>query len=177
MTDTPVLSGEYSNSKVAAVFATAEAATAAAREVAAALNLGDAQVQLLAPGEIAPGRRLEPESRGIWRTIVVAHARLGVVGVVAGLLVFAALHAMGIAFVVRSPVASALILLAFGGVAGLMLGGLVALRPDHDRYVLAAREAMEAGRPTVVVHAFSATQADQAADLLRARGGEVTSTL
>lgn len=177
MTDTPALSGERSNSKLAAVFATAEAATAAAREVTAALNLGDAQVQLLTPGELAPGRRLEPESHGIWRTIVVAHARLGMAGVVAGLLAFAVLYAMGIAFVLRSPVASALLLLAFGGIAGLMLGGLVALRPDHDRYLLAAREAMEEGRPTVVVHAFSAAQADQAADFLRARGGEVTGTL
>lgn len=177
MSDTPLLSGERSNSKVAAVFATAQAASAAAREVAATLGLGDAQVQLLTPGEVAPGRRLEPESHGIWRTIVIAHARLGVLGMVVGLLVFAVLLAMGIAFVERSPIASALVLLGFGGVAGLMLGGLVALRPDHDRYVLAARDAMDEGRPTVVVHAFSAGQADQAAEVLRALGGDVTATL
>ena len=73
--------------------------------------------------------------------------------------------------------AAALALLFFGAVAGLMLGGLVALRPDHDRYVEAARDAMESGNTTVVVHAFSGEQADQAADLLRAQGGEVTATL
>ena len=38
------------------------------------------------------GRMLEPESRGIWRTIVVAHVRLGIVGVVAGLSEFLGTH-------------------------------------------------------------------------------------
>jgi len=55
----------------------------------------------------------------------------------------------------------------------------------HDEYwsgpqrtnVEAARDAMTAGKSTVVVHAFSAGQRDQAAEFLRARGGEVTSTL
>jgi hypothetical protein len=36
---------------------------------------------------------------------------------------------------------------------------------------------MDAGKTTVVVHAFSAEQAGQAAEFLRAQGGEVTSTL
>jgi hypothetical protein len=58
-----------------------------------------------------------------------------------------------------------------------MLGGLVSLRPDHDRYVQAARDAIASGRTTVVVHAFSVAQREQAAELLRAQGGEVTSTL
>jgi len=69
------------------------------------------------------------------------------------------------------------VMMFFGGVAGLMLGGLVSLRPDHDRYVQATRDAMAAGNTTVVVHAFSADQRHQAAELLRSNGGEVTSTL
>ena len=48
---------------------------------------------------------------------------------------------------------------------------------EFDRYVEAAREAMESGNTTVVVHAFAGDQAGQAADFLRAQGGEVTSTL
>ena len=54
---------------------------------------------------------------------------------------------------------------------------LVALRPDHDRYVEAARDAMDGGKTTVVVHAFSSEQANSAGEFLRAQGGEVTSTL
>ncbi|MBZ4038874.1 GlsB/YeaQ/YmgE family stress response membrane protein [Novilysobacter selenitireducens] len=177
MSETSLLTGELSNSKVAAVFDNASLARQAADAVAESLSLGPAQVQLVTPDEPHPGRKLEPETRGIWRTIVVAHVRLGIAGAVVGLLGFAALYAMGIPFIVSSPIAAALVMLFFGAVAGLMLGGLVSLRPDHDRYVEATRDAMSEGRTTVVVHAFSAAQRDQAAELLRARGGEVASTL
>lgn len=174
---TSPITGELSNSKVAAVFPKESAARQAAAGVSAALTLGAAQVQVITPVEPHAGRKLEPESRGIGRTIVVAHVRLGIAGIVAGALAFVALRAADIAFIVNSPVAAALVLMGFGGVAGLMLGGLVSLRPDHDRYVEATRDAMAAGDTTVVVHAFSAEQRDQAAAFLRAQGGKVTSTL
>jgi hypothetical protein len=172
-----LITGEVSNSKVAAVFDQEFSARQAAQGVAGVLSLVPAQVQVITPVEPHPGRKLEPESGGIWRTIVVAHVRLGLAGAVAGLLLFAALYAGGLAFIVNSPVAAALAMLFFGAVGGLFLGGLVSLRPDHDRYVEAAREAMASGQTTVVVHAYSAEQRDQAAAYLRAQGGDVTSTL
>lgn len=177
MSETSPITGELSNSKVAAVFPRAGQAREAARAVAAALQLGEAQVQVIAPADPQAARKLQPEARGIWRTIVVAHARLGIVGLVAGGVAFALLHASGVPFIVNSPVASALVLLFFGAIAGLMLGGLVALRPDQDRMVQATRDAQDEGNTTVVVHAFSAEQAKEAGELLRARGGEVTGTL
>ena len=177
MSETSAITGELSNSKLAAVFPDEAAARAAAQLVSAALSLDAAQVQVITPSEPHLGRKLEPESQGIWRTIVVAHMRLGILGAVAGVLLFAALYAMGVQFIVMSPIAAVLSLLFFGSVAGLMLGGLVALRPDHDRYVQATRDAKADGKTTVVVHAFSAEQRDEAAKVLRAQGGEVTSTL
>ena len=177
MPDATQLSGEVSNSKVAAVFASQTEARRVAAALTEAMSLDAAQVQVIAPGEPHPGRKLEPEPRGIWRTIVLAHLKLGLVGAVAGLLLFAVLLGAGVPFIASSPIAAALVLLFFGTVAGLLLGGLVALRPDHDRYVLAARDAMSEGNSTVVVHAFSAGQRDQAVEFLRSQGGEVTATL
>lgn len=177
MPDTTLLTGEVSNSKVAAVFPSLPEARRAAAAVSTALSLGAAQVQVITPAEPHPGRKLEPETRGIWRTIVVAHLRLGVVGAIVGLVAFAVLMAIGLPFITRSPVAAALVLLFFGTLAGLLLGGLVALRPDHDRYVEATRDAMAAGNTTVVVHAFTVEQREQASDFLREAGGDVTSTL
>src|SRR5690606_19091158 len=101
----------------------------------------------------------------------------GVVGFFVALLVFAMVYALGVPFIVSSPVAACLVMLFFGTTGGLMLGGLVSLRPDHDRYVEAARDAVQQGNTTVVVHAFSSDQARAAAALLRAEGGDVTSTL
>jgi VIT1/CCC1 family predicted Fe2+/Mn2+ transporter len=172
-----VLTGEVSNSKVVAVFASAAAAREAAASVQAALGLQPAQVQLLLPGEPHPRRMLEPESQGIWQTIVRAHVRLGIAGAVLGVVAFAALYFAGLQFIVRSPVASLLVLLFFGATGGLMLGGLVALRPDHDRFVQHAVTALDEGRSSVVVHAFSSEQRADAAQALAQLGGETTSTL
>ena len=176
MTTTP-LTDEYSSHKLAAVFHSAQGARDAASSLVTKLGLGEAQVQLVSPGEPFPGRKLEPESSGILRTIVVSHVRLAVVGAIAGLLVFAVMYAAGVPFIVQSPIASALVLLAFSTFGGMLLGGLVSLRPDHDTYIHATRDAMRAGDTTVVVHAFSSEQRDEAATLLRERGAQVTSTL
>lgn len=174
---TSPITGELSNHKVAAVFTSASAAQQAADAVFSELSLGPAQVQLVRPGEPRSSRKLEPESQGIWRTIVVAHVRLGIVGAVLGVIAFGVLYAVGLPFIVNSWLAALLILIFFGAVGGLLLGGLVSLRPDHDRYVEATHDAMAAGNTTVVVHALTAEQRAHAAEFLRARGGEVTSTL
>lgn len=172
-----VLTGEVSNSKLAAVFSSRRAAADAAQALIAGSDLQPAQVKVIGPDEPDVAVKLEPEGGGIWRTIVVAHVRLGIVGAVVGLVVFGVLTAMGVPMVVQSPWAAGLVLLSFGAVAGLLLGGLVSLRPDHDRYVHATRDAMEAGRGTVVVHALSVAQRQAASEFLAARGGDVTRTL
>ncbi len=176
MADTPV-TGEVSNSKIAAVFDT----TAAAREAAAALagtaGLEAVQVQVITPDEPRVDVKLEPENRGIWRTIVKAHTRLAIIGGIVGALAFFMLKAVGVPYIVASPWAAGLVMTSFGLLAGLLLGGLVALRPDHDRYIQAAHDAVAEGRTTVVVHAFSGEQQQAAAEFLSARGGEVTRTL
>ena len=172
-----VLTGEVSNSKLAAVFTSRRAAQDAADALLGTAGLQPVQVKVIAPDATDVAIKLEPEGGGIWRTIVVAHVRLAIVGAVLGVVVFGILMAAGIPMVVQSPWAAGLVLLSFGAVAGLFLGGLVALRPDHDHYVQATRDAMADGNTTVVVHALSAEQQQAAADLLNARGAEVSQTL
>ena len=176
MSELPI-TGEVSNSKLVAVFDTAASAQAAASALHAGMSLQPSQVNVILPGEPKAGRKLEPESRGIWRTIVVAHYKLGVLGAIAGALVFAVMYWVGIRFIVQSPWAASLILICYGGVAGLFLGGLMVLRPDHDRYIQAARDAQDEDRAMVVIHAFSRDEAAAAGEILRAQGGEVTATL
>lgn len=171
------VSGEVSNSKLAAVFGSDQAARAAARALHDEAGLQPSQVQVVTPTDTHADRKLEPESRGIWHTIVTAHVRLGIAGLVAGLVVFAVMMLLDIPFITQSPWTAAAVIASFGGVAGLLLGGLVSLRPDHDRYIHATREAMAERRTTVVVHAFSIEQAAKAEEILAGRGGEVTRTL
>ena len=177
MTGNSPLTGEVSNSKVAAIFVDERAARAVAAHLQAALQLSDAQVEVITPGDRGPGRKLEPESEGIFRTIVRTHVVLGLAGAVAGGLVFAVLWAMAVPMIVNSATMAAAVIVVFGIVAGLMLGGLVSLRPDHDRYISRVQEAIGEGRSAVVVHAFSREQNAQAAGMLRAASGEVVATL
>lgn len=171
------LTGEVFNEKVAAIFATAQAAEQAADRLRLDLDLPPAQVQVMRPGEYRPGHRLEPESHGIFRTLVIAHVRLGIVGAVAGALLFGLLYWLGVAWIVNSAWLALGVLMGFGGVAGLMLGGLVTLRPDHDRYVLAVQEAIKSGRFAVIVHAHSREEQRRAAEALQQEGGETVKTL
>lgn len=172
-----LLTGEVSNSKLAAVFDTEAVARAAAEAVIGETDLQPAQVKLILPDEAHPGIKLEPEGGGILRTIVRAHVWLGVAGVLAGVAAFALMVWLGVPFVVQSPWLAGLVAAVFGGMGGLMLGGLVSLRPDHDPYILAAREAMAEHRTTVVVHALSEQQLKHAKEILSARGAEITRTL
>ena len=176
MSDIPV-TGEVSNSKLAAVFDGQRAAREAAVALCRELDLAPAQVKLVTADSADVDIKLEPEGGGIWQTIIQAHLWLGVWGVVLGLIAFALLYWGGVPFIVQSPVAAVLVLLFFGGTAGLLLGGLVSLRPDHDRYIHATHDAMAQGRTTVVVHALSQEQCGRAAAFLSARGADVTQTL
>lgn len=176
MSTSPVL-GEASASKVAAVFA----AEARAREVAARLRghlgLADAQVRVLTPRDRRPGRKLEPESHGIFLTMLRAHAWLGLLGLLAGAVLLGVLWWAGVPFVANSPAIAAIPILLLSGMAGLMLGGLVTLRPDHDPYIIEVLEALGEGQCAVVVHATDRAQYDGAVQLLGEAGGDVVASL
>ena len=171
------LTSEVSNSKVAAIFADATSARATAARVRDTLQLSDAQVQVVTPGDPSPGRKLEPESHGIFRTMIRAHVVLGLVGAAVGAVAFAIFLSMDIPFIVNSAVMSAALLIGFGAVAGLMFGGLVTLRPDHDPLINKVQHAIGEGRSAVVVHAFSHEQSVQAKDLLQQSSDDVVATL
>ncbi len=178
-TDNPTggVIGEYAGSKVAAIFASESAARDAAASVRQALSLGDAQVQVITPRDRHPGRKMQPESRGIFRTMIQAHLKLGLVGLVAGIALWFLLRALGVGFIVNTGLLTLVVLAGFGAAAGLMLGGLITLRPDHDPYMNAVHTAMGEGRSAVVVHPFDAAQRDAVEARLKEVSGEVVSTL
>lgn len=175
--DTPDVLGEASASKVAAVFADEARAREVANRLRDVMGLGDAQVQLLTPRDRRPGRKLEPESHGIFRTMLRAHAWLGALGLAAGAALFGVLWAVGVPLVAQSPLVAGIAILLLSGMLGLMLGGLVTLRPDHDPYILDVLEALGEGRSAIVVHAYDRKQYDGAVQWLGEAGGDVVGTL
>ncbi len=174
---TSPLTAERSASKVAAVFANRGLAQTVATELRQALQLAEAQVQVVVPDDAAADRKLQPESANVARTLVRTHIVWSIAGLIGGLVVFAILWAMGVAMIVQSAITSAIVLAVFGIVAGLLFGGLLALRPDQDAYILTVKDAIGEGRSAVVVHAASEEQKEQAKALLEERSGEVVASL
>lgn len=176
MSDLPI-TGEVSNSKLAGVFNTEASARAGVDAVVFKAGLQASQVKLVTPAEPHPGVKLQPEGAGIFRTIVLAHMWFGIGGTVVGLLAWSVLMWLGVTLIVSSALVSVVAFVFMGAIGGLMLGGLVSLRPDQDGYMLATRDAIADRRSTVVVHALSGDEADRAAAVLSGLGAEVTRTL
>lgn len=97
------LSVESSAIKVAVFVAGEAIVRTIAKGIQLDPGLADRQVVVMTPQSRRVGRALEPESRGILKTILIAHYKLGIVGLVAGILGFAILYGLGIETVTRSP--------------------------------------------------------------------------
>ena len=170
-------SGEAYASKVAAIFDDDAEARTAARRLRLELGLDQAQVRVIHPRDPTPGRKLEPEGSGIKRTLVRSHLTMGVGGALVGAGLFALLHLTGVAMIVSSAALSLLALMFYGAVAGLLIGGLIGLRPDHDAYVHTVLREVRHGRAAVVVHARNGDERDRADALLEAAGSVTIVTL
>ncbi|MDO9007152.1 MAG: hypothetical protein Q8K57_16005 [Thiobacillus sp.] len=175
--------GERSLTKVAALFATKSVAEDVAQQVKVMAGLDDPQVYVVGPpdgGAVnspAFSRKLEPEQAGIWRTLVRAHVVAGTAGVIAGVLVYLGFLLAASAAVKSSPGVSLVAMVFFGGLIGLLLGGLLTARPDHVRVITAVRRAIRRGRWAVVIHPVTQLQLDLAMRELRTRSDRVVRSL
>jgi hypothetical protein len=168
---------ERSLSKVAAVYDNESAAQVAALRVARLPQMQSRQVQVVRPFDRDWGRRVEPEGIGIWRTAVRAHVACTLVGLGAALLVFLGLWTSGVTAIASTPGMSLVAMLLFGAMFGMMAGGLLTMRPDHDAVVAPVREAVNAGRWSVVVHPSSHSQLVATAHALGDTGVAIFRTL
>lgn len=166
MTQSNPVSGEAMDHKLAAVFDTDAEAKKSVDAVLEATSLEPDQVKIVRPGDTLAGWELEPEDRGIWRTLVRSHIGLGAVGAVVGFGAFLLLFALDVGFIANNGVVAAAVLTALGAAFGLMVGGLVTLRPDHMPYLVAAQSALRKGKTVVAVHARDRAQLEEASEEL-----------
>lgn len=175
--------GERSLTKVAGIYSTVHGAEDARARVLRGGAWADGQVVLLTPADAKTSRRgimakkMEPESGGIWRTILRAHLFTALVGIAVGAGAWGSLMYTGNGLISGSPGLSLIAFAFFGTVFGLMLGGLISLRPDHTRLITVVRSALRSGQWVAVVHPFDEKQAEEAVDLLRAGSQRVERTL
>ena len=167
---------EQSLTKLAASFRDPTRAAHVADDLRRLPHMHRGQVQVIHPNDGDWGRKVEPEGVGIWRTAVRAHLTCGVVGLVAGALVFAGLYAFGERIVMAAPSITLFAVLMFATMFGLMIGGVLTVRPDHEELLDAVRQAVAAGLWTVVVHPVSGEQERAALHKLRATGAPLART-
>lgn len=175
--------GERSLTKVAGLFAGKAEAETVAQQLRAVAGLDDPQVYVVGPPDGAAAnspafsRKLEPEQAGILRTLIRAHVVTGSAGVVAGILLYLGFLLAGTAAVESTPGMSLVAMAFFGGLIGLLLGGLLTARPDHAWVIATVRRAVRQGRWAVVVHPLSQQQLNAAMQELRAHSDRVVRSL
>ena len=169
------LFGERSLTLVAATFSDPVSAADAATELRA--DMPQVEVDLVRPRDADFARKMEPETTGIWRTAVRSHRVLGPAGLLVGAAAAATLVSLDWPAAASSPMLTALFLSTLGLFAGLMLAGLLTLRPDRSRVTLSIRRRNRAGQWAVVAHPRSPAQSDWVVDRLRKAGGTVIRSL
>lgn len=176
MTLKQIIFGERSLTKVAAIFQNRSSAETTLLRLRQVASLNESQLTLVGPSDLtgvvdAPlSRKLEPEQSGIWHTVLRAHAVTGVIGVLAGGVLYFSLRLAGNDAVLSNPVLNLMVMLLFGGIFGLLAGGLLSLRPDHYRVMSAVRKAIKRGRWAVVSHPVNHDQTALIVNELHRRG-------
>ena len=107
-------------------------------------------VAVVSPRDTELARSMEPDPRGIWRTLIRSHLILGAGGVFLGLLISLGLVLAPWPAAAASPGPTALFAATLGGFLGMMAGGLVTLRPDHGAVIRLMRTKLSAGHWGVV---------------------------
>jgi len=174
-----VVFGERSLTKVAAVFDDKDSAEHAAEDLKQAGVISASQVSLVGPGDMAGpageslSRKLEPEPTGIWHTLIRAHVFTGTLGAIAGVLLYIVFAWSGNDAILSTPYMSLWIMIFFGTTFGLLVGGLLTLRPDHYRVIAMVRKAVASGHWAVVTHPSNHRQIEFVLDELHSRSKHV----
>jgi len=171
------LFGEKATTKLAGFFDSEQELEGVSAKIRSASGLQNTQLWVVRPHDSDYHHKLEPETQGVARTAIRSHLWLGLVGMLAGVLLWLVLYFAGIAAIVSSPFYSGAAIVAFATVAGLLLGGLVTSRPDHQVVVQRVDEATKAGRWTLILHPRSEEQCKAVEDVLNAAKVETVRTI
>lgn len=131
------------------------------------------QVRLVRPGDDELARKVEPDSQGIFQTMLSAHLWAALAGLTIGIVLAWAMISVGPNWARSNPWFTVLAFAWVGTLATALLGGLITLRPDRDRVALSTREASDQGDWIVVAHCRDQGEKDAALRQLE-RGSEST---
>lgn len=166
MSEHDVLQGENFPHKVSAQYNSQESADRAVQLLVDNDVLPRNQIRVVQPHDPNIASKIEPEDKGIARTLTKSHIVLGGGGLVFGLLVAAILVTIGPALTRSSPMFTFIALGFLFCFLGLILAGVISLRPDHDLLIEKTRTATDTGHWTVIAHCASLEEQTRVKDTI-----------
>lgn len=166
--------GEKSLTLVAGVFDTASTAERLAAQLRLEPGLHTVVVH---PDDAQIARKLEPEEKGIWRTLLYSHALFMPLGAAIGALIAFGLILGQWPGAASAPLMTLLFLSLVGAFFGGFLAGLLTLRPDHGIVIRQVRAALRRGRHAVIVHPLNELRARKAVAAIERAGAAAVRSL
>ncbi|HKM36209.1 MAG TPA: hypothetical protein VJY83_01050 [Thiopseudomonas sp.] len=164
MSEHNVLMGEDFPHKVSMQYNSQESAEQAVQRLVDNAGLPRHQLRIVHPHDPDMARKIQPETKGIEKTLAKSHTVLGIGGLVLGLVVAAILVAMGPEMTRASPMFTFIALGFLFTFLGLILAGAISLRPDHDPLIEKTRTATDTGHWTVIAHCTDPEQQTRVTD-------------
>lgn len=168
MTEQSLLLAEEFPHKLSAQYETLQSAEQAVQQLTEHAQIPRVQINIIQPLDPLIAHKLEPEVKGISQTLVRSHLSLGAAGLLLGLIVALVLVTFGPSLTRSSPLFTFIATCFLCTTGGLLLAGLISLRPDHDPMIAKARTAASTGRWTVVVHCADEAQQSRASQTVEA---------
>lgn len=169
--------GEKRPGMVSGVFSNEEDAKTA---VACLVHEGDfdsENINLVSPNDKYFEQKVEPDEAGIARTLVMSHLVFGFMGLLIGLILAAMLTLFGPPLAQSSPMFTTMALALICFFIGLIVAGLVSVRPDHDPLIVSTREAIRSGSWAVVVHTLDKDEMYRAKIVMSGSAESLSETL
>lgn len=171
------IQSEQYTGRVAAVYTDEVSANAARQRLISEGNISPALISIVKPHDSNLSKKIEPESRNIAKTIVRSHSWLGLIGAIVGLLLAIALSTSGPEMTRSSPLFTYLVFIFFGATFGMMLAGVISLRPTHDPLITKTIEASQENEWTVIVQTDNHAEIERVKTLLKASAVSMSETL
>ncbi|MDX1572923.1 MAG: hypothetical protein R3341_02785 [Methylophaga sp.] len=163
--------------KVAAIFNNEAEAKRAKQDLINEGKFASNLINIVKPEDSDLSKKIEPDNRGIVRTLLNSHIILGIGGLLVGLIAAAILVAIGPAFTQSSPFGTYFAMGFVGSMLGMMLAGAVSLRPDHDPLITKTIEANEHNEWTVIVQTDDREAVNLAKKILKNKSQSVRETI
>lgn len=152
--------------KVGGIYDNEQSARAAVSNLVSEGGFASQHIKLIQPYDDEWDQKVDPDDRGIARTLVKSHVVFGVTGMLAGLLLALVLVGFGPVLARANPLMTVVALTLICSFLGLIFAGFISLRPDQDRLIEYSRAAGMKGLWTVVVHTNTRDEKARARNLM-----------